>query len=264
MSIHPTLARPLHGLVWRGLLIGLLAAAGAWAGLPSPIAWAATITVNTTTDEYNSDGDCSLREAIIAANTNAARDACPAGQATATDAITLADGAVYALALAGAEDLAHSGDLDIQHNTAALDVLIQVAGGGHATIAQDPTLGESIFALLASASLEIDDVTLTGGRTASGSGGGVTVVPSGTFLTLRRCTLTDNRAGNLGGALLVGGTLDLQDSLVAKNGAAKGAGAMLVLATGFAQISGSVFFDNDGGSQGAGGATAGPATKEGR
>ena len=33
----------------------------------APLAHAATITVNTTTDELNTDGDCSLREAIRAA-----------------------------------------------------------------------------------------------------------------------------------------------------------------------------------------------------
>jgi CSLREA domain-containing protein len=51
---------------------------------------AATITVNTTADELNRDGDCSLREAIQAANTNAAVDARPAGSSTETDTITFA------------------------------------------------------------------------------------------------------------------------------------------------------------------------------
>ena len=37
------------------------------------------IVVNTADDEDNSDGDCSLREAVRAANTNAAVDACAAG-----------------------------------------------------------------------------------------------------------------------------------------------------------------------------------------
>lgn len=37
------------------------------------------ITVTTTTDEYNNDGDCSLREAIQAADTDSATDNCPAG-----------------------------------------------------------------------------------------------------------------------------------------------------------------------------------------
>ena len=46
-----------------------------------------TITVNTTEDESNTDGDCSLREAIEAANTNAPVDKCKAGSATEEDAI---------------------------------------------------------------------------------------------------------------------------------------------------------------------------------
>jgi CSLREA domain-containing protein len=36
-------------------------------------AFATNIGVTTTADEDNTDGDCSLREAVIAANTNAAR-----------------------------------------------------------------------------------------------------------------------------------------------------------------------------------------------
>jgi CSLREA domain-containing protein len=40
---------------------------------------AADITVNTFDDELNTDGDCSLREAIEAANQDAAVDACPKG-----------------------------------------------------------------------------------------------------------------------------------------------------------------------------------------
>jgi len=39
-------------------------------------------------DELNDDGDCSLREAISAANDNTTVDACPAGEAVITDTIT--------------------------------------------------------------------------------------------------------------------------------------------------------------------------------
>ena len=51
---------------------------------------AAGIAVNTTTDELNSDGDCSLREAIEAANTDLAVDACAAG--SGADTITVPAG----------------------------------------------------------------------------------------------------------------------------------------------------------------------------
>ena len=46
-----------------------------------------TITVNTAEDESNNGGDCSLREAIRAANSNAAVDACAAGRARSRDTI---------------------------------------------------------------------------------------------------------------------------------------------------------------------------------
>ena len=41
-----------------------------------PVRANSTIIVTTTNDELNSDGDCSLREAIRAANTDAGSDAC--------------------------------------------------------------------------------------------------------------------------------------------------------------------------------------------
>jgi CSLREA domain-containing protein len=47
----------------------------------------ATIVVNTLLDELDNDGNCSLREAIQAANTNASVDACLAGDVL-TDTIT--------------------------------------------------------------------------------------------------------------------------------------------------------------------------------
>lgn len=50
--------------------------------LMAPAAHAAFIIVNTLDDELNNDGDCSLREAVQAANTNVAVDACTAGHNT--------------------------------------------------------------------------------------------------------------------------------------------------------------------------------------
>jgi CSLREA domain-containing protein len=46
------------------------------------------ILVTTLEDELNSDGDCSLREAITAANTNTPVDTCPGGDEVITDTIT--------------------------------------------------------------------------------------------------------------------------------------------------------------------------------
>lgn len=80
--------------------------------IPSIEVEAATITVNTTDDELNSDGDCSLREAIDAANLNMAVDTCTAGT-LGMDTITLL-GATYVLSIPGPDEAGNTtGDLNI-------------------------------------------------------------------------------------------------------------------------------------------------------
>ena len=51
---------------------------------PTPIARAATITVTVTSDNNTVNGNCTLREAIRAANLDRAVDACPAGNGADT------------------------------------------------------------------------------------------------------------------------------------------------------------------------------------
>jgi len=63
-----------------------------------PVVRADTIGVTTTNDAVPGDGECSLREAIIAANTDNITDACPAG--SGADVITLTTG-TYVLTRTG-------------------------------------------------------------------------------------------------------------------------------------------------------------------
>jgi CSLREA domain-containing protein len=56
-------------------------------GVPHPVHAAATIVVDTVTDEDLQNADCSLREAIVAANTNASYNGCTATGAGANDMI---------------------------------------------------------------------------------------------------------------------------------------------------------------------------------
>ena len=65
-----------------GCLLICLCVAGWWRRVATPVSAATvfnTITVTTTVDENGTGGNCSLREAIRAANTNAAFGGCPAG-----------------------------------------------------------------------------------------------------------------------------------------------------------------------------------------
>jgi CSLREA domain-containing protein len=86
-----------------------------------------SINVNTFKDELNKDGDCSLREAIVAANTDTEVDACPAG--LGDDTIFLPKG-TFAISIPGLdEDQAQTGDLDLLES-----VTIQGAGIGETII----------------------------------------------------------------------------------------------------------------------------------
>ena len=78
-------------IVVAGVASGALARSATAGVRPSA---GTTITVNTTADDIATDGNCSLREALQAANTDTAVDACPAGNGD--DTIVLS-GATYTL-----------------------------------------------------------------------------------------------------------------------------------------------------------------------
>lgn len=69
----------------------------ALSALPALPAGAVTITVTTADDQDLADGFCSLREALLAANTDAARNECPAGAGEDRIAFALALPAVLQL-----------------------------------------------------------------------------------------------------------------------------------------------------------------------
>ncbi len=73
-----------------------LVVVGLFCALSPQVAHAATILVDTTDHGVVVDGECSLMEAIIAANTNTAGNGCPAGD-NPSDTIVLAPDALYSL-----------------------------------------------------------------------------------------------------------------------------------------------------------------------
>jgi CSLREA domain-containing protein len=158
--------------------------------LSTSLAQAATITVTTTTDEVNSDGDCSLREAIIAANTNTATDACPAGSLTETDTIILPAG-TYELTLAGLnENNAETGDLDLKSN-------LLIVGAGRTSTIIDANGLDRVFHI-STGDVQISDLTIREGDPGSSEvGGGIWLV--GGDLTMANSRITDNTAYQGGG-----------------------------------------------------------------
>ena len=149
-------------------LATLLASMGLWLALPAT-AGAATITVTTTADVMANDGECSLREAVIAANTDAAVDTCAAGSSSDLDTILVPAGH-YALAIAGAdEDDAATGDLDITGDTGIEGDF--AAGGAGATIIDGGGLDRVFDVHADPGRVVFRHVTITGGSTVDGGGG---------------------------------------------------------------------------------------------
>ncbi|MDJ0757702.1 MAG: choice-of-anchor Q domain-containing protein [Ardenticatenaceae bacterium] len=121
-----------------------------------------TITVTTTDDEVNNDGDCSLREAIIAANNDVAVDNCPAG--SGVDQINLPAGH-YVLSIPyrgniADEDSEEEGDLDITEN-------LSIFGAGAQETIVDANRVDRVFDIAPDTLVLIEDVTITGGQPTS-------------------------------------------------------------------------------------------------
>jgi len=128
------------------------------------------ILVTTFDDEILVDGDCSLREAVIAANTDTAVDACPAGDGG--DHILLGVGS-YELTIPGAgEDAGLTGDLDLTGSTNISTV--DVGRNGWATI--DGGGLDRIFDVHGSARRwSVTWLILTNGDAGSGDGGAIRI-----------------------------------------------------------------------------------------
>ncbi len=212
-----------------------------------------SIQVNTPADELAVDGNCSLREAIIAANTNQPVDACPAG--SGADVISLPVG-VYNLAIAGTnEDAARTGDLDI---TEELTINGASAPGGTpdrpVIDAQqldrvfhivNPSRMQPFVVTLSHLTIqngkiseankngggienEIGNLTLTKvilkGNIVNAYGGGLNN-NSNAFATFTNCTLDGNQAAS-GGGINNQGHFDMYDSVLMNNSVSEKGGGL--------------------------------------
>ncbi len=201
---------------------------------PPRTAHAAVITVTTFLDDLTQNGNCSLREAIIAANSDAMVDACPAGNGA--DTIELPDG-TYTLTRAGInEEAAQLGDLDI---TAPLTI----SGAGRATTVIDANGVDRAFHLHASAGVvEMSQLTVRGGsaivigalyvfgselqlsnaRLRDNEGNGALYVTHSGSATVSDSRIFDNSSSGVFVGL--NSTVELRHSLVSGNSATNGGG----------------------------------------
>ncbi len=161
----------------------------------SPANTNTTITVTTTSDVIASDGECALREAIIAANTDMAFNECPAGNGADTIVFDPALTADFVLTLTDAnEDQAQTGDLDISGT-------VTISGTGQTVI--DGNDSDRVFHVLSGARLTLAGVTVQHGNPGAANGGGIYTVGG---LTVSNSTITANHSGGIYNA---GGLLEL-------------------------------------------------------
>ena len=228
-NLSPKQLSFLSASVRLGLALALLATT--LGVLPAQPAYAASVTVDITTDEldgadggacasadiadYDGDGvplsDISLREAICWANASAG-----------ADTITLAAGSTYNLAIAGAqEDANATGDLDVTAGTLTIQ---SDTSGTQATI--DGNDVDRVLHVRGGATLYLTDIIVTGGQAPfiAGEYGGGILVSHSSRLDLTRCTVTGNETlFHHGGGIAADGyggascTLNVTDSTISNN-----------------------------------------------
>ena len=177
------------------------------------------VFVVTTTEDHNDgfcNADCSLRDAIIAAN-----------QLDYHATILLPSG-TYTLTLEGpGEDDGLTGDLDIRHG-------LTIIGDGHETTIIDAgglTGGpDRVFDIhsttVGAYNVDFSSLTITGGHAGAEEGGGIKNTQVG--LVLHNSSVTANSAQSGGGIYTIDGQVQLVDSTISENSATDGGGIFMV------------------------------------
>ncbi|WP_418316904.1 putative Ig domain-containing protein [Piscinibacter sakaiensis] len=161
----------------------------------------ATSSISALLANMGADGRISLREAIIAANNT-----------PGADVITLPGGS-YVLTIAGNDNTAAAGDLDIT------DALTIIGAGARTTTVSN---GIDRAFDIRGAAVTISGVTVTG--STGGDGGAFLVSGGGASLTLRDSAISSSTAGGSGGGIHLTGTLMLDRVTIDGNAANGGTG----------------------------------------
>jgi uncharacterized repeat protein (TIGR01451 family)/CSLREA domain-containing protein len=257
----PSWGRRCCGL---GLLLLTLALATGIGGANVADA-ATTITVNTTSDETVTDGQCSLREAInnANANTDTTGGDCIAGSlgADMIDMSSLSGTITLSSNLPSInEDLTLTGPgaSVLTVNAAGNDQVFTIDSGSvaisgltmtGATITATGATFTTGSAVLNYGNLTVTDSSITGNRGRFGAG----IASYGPELLVERSTITGNIAPNSGGGVLVqGGAATIRNSTIADNGGVNDFGGGIVNFVGTVTVENSTISGNSGGSTGGG------------
>lgn len=179
--------------------------------MPLLSAEAETFTVTKTADTADGtcDADCSLREAVIAANANAGEDIIQIGVGT------------FTITRAGDDDTASLGDLDVTQSTTiqgmGADVTVVDGGQLDRVFQFNPSSSSGVAIFLT-------NMTIQNGKVAGSMGGGIW---SDSYLAIQRCRITNNQADISGGGINFSGSLGIQDSVFDNNESLTGSGGAI-------------------------------------
>ena len=210
--------------------------------------------------------DCSLREAISAANADAS--ATPGSP----HIINIpADASPYAITLTGLDSTNAAGDFDVKE-----DIKFVGAGAASTTISGQTGGGDWVFQLFTGYTITFEGMTITNngndsGQTTGGciysdsnltvkdstfntckaGRGGAILVSSGYTLTIDNSTFTSNTTTDKGGAVLAYG-ITIQNGATFQNNYATNYGGAIYNGTQDITINGTTLFDNNDTSKGTG------------
>ncbi|MFP5380102.1 MAG: choice-of-anchor Q domain-containing protein, partial [Vicinamibacteria bacterium] len=211
---------------------GVQVTADASAGLPpggltaaAPVSSRTPIVVTTLAQSPGGTGDCTLGEAIQAANTDTAVDGCVAGHGR--DLILLPSGTLLMTAVAHADG---QGATALPIITAPVEIRGQ---GAEQTIVQRDSLAPDMRLFRATSDAMLSHLTVRGGRVVTWHGGAWL----GGALTTEHVRFENNYASHEGGAVSAG-TLVARDTRFASNHAGQVGGAA---STGTARLVDTVF-----------------------
>ncbi len=171
-------------------------------------------------------GACSLSDAIVSANTNAATGSCDPGDAGARDTITLANSSTITLLTAAVTGT------DIGENGLPIvtsDITLQ---GNSSTVQRDAGAGDfRIFNVGPAGDLAIYDLTISNGLL---SGNSLIAIDSGAglinqgVLSLTNVVVSNNNSGSRGGGIMnFGGSLSISSSILSGNSAGTEGGGLV-------------------------------------
>ncbi len=188
-------------------------------------------TPDDVPSDPGTDGKISLREAILAANTNSQVGDAPPGQAGGPSGVV--DTITFAGSLAGQTLSLDNGDLNITDD-------LTITGLGSSQLTVDAQGNSRIFTINTAITVSISGMTLTHGSAYLADGGAI--YNSGGTLSLTDVTLTGNTSeggdgGGNGGALYnENGSVTISSSMIANNSAQYGGG--------ISNLNGSITIDN--------------------